>query len=379
MVEAKAPRKKRATKAKPALEVQPEQNTVDDNRPPNLEFSIEETPPPKKRGRKPKGGKIIPQPDVSQHSTKPVSNVILHLKCSLKDIEEPDCSAAAKCDPHEYNPDLQRHLVAYQDDTKMQYDYINKDNKNEYAYANEEYAATSNNVCTSCCKIQPGALFRGTLCIECYNKQENNVSTNEAGQEMNVSNKELNLKLKELKISLYKGQQHDKKSACFWCTYEYDNPPCYIPRHEVEGEVCGYGSFCRPECASAFLMKENIDDSIKFERYHLLNKVYGKVYNYDRNIRPAPDPHYLLDKFYGNLSIQEYRKLLNSDHILLVIDKPMTRILPELHEDTEDHASSTGTIMKKQTNTGVYKVKRQSETAKGPSKTTIMKERFGMK
>ena len=57
----------------------------------------------------------------------------------------------------------------------------------------------------------------------------------------------------------------------------------------------------------------------------------------------------------------------------------MTRILPELHEDTEDHASSTGTIMKKQTNTGVYKVKRQSETAKGPSKTTIMKERFGIK
>ena len=80
-------------------------------------------------------------------------------------------------------------------------------------------------------------------------------------------------------------------------------------------------------------MKENIDDSVKFERYHMLNQIYGKVYNYTKNIKPSPNPYYLLDKFYGNLSIQEYRKLLKSDHMLLVIDKPMTRILPELHED----------------------------------------------
>jgi hypothetical protein len=104
----------------------------------------------------------------------------------------------------------------------------------------------------------------------------------------------------------------------------------------MDGTIYGYGSFCRPECAVAFLMKENIDDSTKFERYHLLNHIYSKVYNCKKNIKPAPNPYYLLEKFYGSLSIQEYRKLLKTEHLMLVVDKPLTRILPELHEDTDD-------------------------------------------
>ena len=62
-----------------------------------------------------------------------------------------------------------------------------------------------------------------------------------------------------------------------------------------------------------------------------------KLYNYDKNIKPAPNPYYTLDKFYGNLNIQEYRKLLNNDRLLFIVDKPMTRILPELHDDNEDY------------------------------------------
>ena len=123
-------------------------------------------------------------------------------------------------------------------------------------------------------------------------------------------------------------------------------------------------------------MKENIDDSTKFERYHLLNKMYSKVYNYDKNIRPAPDPHYLLDKFYGNLSIQEYRKMLGTEHMLMIIEKPMTRILPELHEDNDGltNVNSSGVSSGK---TGMYRVKRQSEKQKGPTNNEIMKEKFG--
>lgn len=176
---------------------------------------------------------------------------------------------------------------------------------------------------------------------------------------------------------MYKNTGVDKKSACFWCTYDYDNPPCYIPKHQHGDELIGYGSFCRPECAVAYLMKENIDDSAKFERYQLLNKFYGKVYNYMKNIKPSPDPHFLLDKFYGNMSIQEYRKLLGTDHMLLVVEKPMTRILPELHDDIDDSANKLyGNNQNAQT--GVYKVKRQSEKQAGPTKSNIMKEKFGL-
>ena len=95
-----------------------------------------------------------------------------------------------------------------------------------------------------------------------------------------------------------------------------------------------------------FLMKENIDDSTRFERYNILNHIYSKVYNFNNNIKPAPNPHYLLDKFYGNLTIQEYRQLLNSEHLLMIIDKPMTRILPELFEDNDNFVYFQDTIYK---------------------------------
>ena len=36
--------------------------------------------------------------------------------------------------------------------------------------------------------------------------------------------KDINSKLKNLKLQLYKDSNPDKKSACFWCTYEFDNP-----------------------------------------------------------------------------------------------------------------------------------------------------------
>jgi hypothetical protein len=204
------------------------------------------------------------------------------------------------------------------------------------------------------------------------------IPTTPTDDDADVNIKDVNTKLKKLKINLYKNNT-DKKSACFWCTYEYDNPSCYIPKYEMDMQIFGYGSFCRPECAVAFLMKENLDDSTKFERYHLLNQIYSKVYDYKKNIKPAPNPYYLLDKFYGNLSIQEYRKLLKTEHMLLVIDKPLTRILPELHEDNEDFIMNIYGGNNQSTNTsGVYKVKRESEKQKGPSKKSIIKDKFGM-
>ena len=138
--------------------------------------------------------------------------------------------------------------------------------------------------------------------------------------------------------------------------------------------------FCSPECASAFLFKESIDTSTKFERYHLLNHIYCKIYNYEKNIKPAPNPFYLLDKFYGNLTIQEYRKLLKTQHMMMVIEKPLTRILPELHDDNDEFIMNMyGTSVQSQNSSGgVYKVKRQSEKTSGPTKNSILKETFGL-
>jgi hypothetical protein len=232
-----------------------------------------------------------------------------------------------------------------------------------------------------------------TLCKKCkcsLNDSQNDLKDGEGRGEVEpepnsesdkISIKDINLKLKKLRIQFYKNTLNDKKSACFWCSYEFDNQPCYIPKYEMDDTICGYGSFCRPECAVGFLMKENIDDSTKFERYQLLNQIYSKVYGYKKNIKPAPNPYYLLDKYYGTLTIQEYRKMLKTEHMLLVIDKPLTRILPELHEDNDEFILNIyGGVKSSQAaqSGGIYKVKRQSEKTQGPTKNSIMRDKFGL-
>jgi len=319
---------------------------------------------PKKRGRKPKGGKLIIKPDDINDETNTITNIILHLKCSMDDMSSHNTNISHYVnDPLQYNPLAPPTVTSYDTNITNHFSVYDSTDPTTVFPATEhnEVCVTEDTTCSLC---------KGLIDNDPVPQGVTDTDTD------NISMKDINMKLKEIKLQLYKSDYPDKNSACFWCTYEYDNPSCYIPKHNLDNQMQGYGSFCRPECAAAYLMKENIDDSVKFERYHLLNQIYGKVYNFKKNIKPAPNPYYLLDKFYGNLSIQEYRKLLKSDHMLLVIDKPMTRILPELHEENEDFMNnySAGTA----NNTGVYKVKKQSEKKKGPSKSELIKETFGL-
>jgi hypothetical protein len=321
----------------------------------------------KKRGRKPKGGKLISKTSETADKAPVVSNVILHLKCSLKDLNEYNVQLNKQIkNPMDYDPEVPPSIMSYTNNSAAFSLYETNSKRPESdAHAYLDVIAKS-------CDQQP------QMCSECSAKITEGPMYDYEDESVNV--KDINAKLKKLKMNLYKNTMNDKKSACFWCTCEYDNQPCYIPKYEMDNELCGYGSFCRPECAVAYLMKENLDDSTKFERYHLLNKIYSKIYDFKKNIKPAPNPYYLLDKFYGNLTIQEYRKLLKTEHMLLIIDKPLTRILPELHEDTDDfimniYGSTKGSATQAG---GVYKVKRQSEKQQGPTKTSIMRDKFGL-
>ena len=321
----------------------------------------------KKRGRKPKGGKIIVKPSDSNIKPSQITNIILHLKCSLNDLNDYNAHMNQQItNPTMYNPTVPPNIMTYNEDKTFFSLYENTESPADSIHKNYAYNETN--------KLS----VSDTICSLCNIKYNDDDVMVDDTADINI--KDINTKLKKLKISLYKNALPDKKSACFWCTYDYDNPACYIPKYNTPESIFGYGSFCRPECAVAYLMKENIDDSTKFERYHLLNHIYSKIYNYKKNIKPAPNPYYLLDKFYGNLSIQEYRKLLKSEHLLLVIDKPLTRILPELHEDNEEFILNLyGTSKTTTTNTsGIYKVKKQSEKQQGPSKNSIMRNKFGL-
>ena len=288
----------------------------------------------KKRGRKPKGGKIIYQTIDTNNNIESKPNIILHLKCSLKDLTV-----------------------------------------NMNANMNENM-----NVITNMNKPNADAN------IECYNFSSKNdlsfeiIETNSSTEDTDDCEydddkfeiKEIWKKLKQLEHNLHINNICDKKSACFWCTCEFDNPCIYIPKHFIKSSYHVYGCFCSPECACAYLMNENIDSSTKFERYYLLNHIYSKIYNYEKNIKPAPPPHYMLDKYYGNLTIQEYRMLFRNERLFFVVEKPLTRVLPELHEDNNDFIITNKIIPSNK-----YQIKKKIQK-KTQTKNTIVNEKFGL-
>ena len=300
----------------------------------------EQKPGGKKRGRKPKGGKIIQQVVPLNNNKESKPNIILHLKCSLKDLQTNTfMSTNVEC----FN---------FLGKNDLNYEIINSTNEN-----------TQNNIQNK---------------LNCIDNIITNEDTNDIYDDDNYSkNKENDIrdvwkKLKVLEHNLHVNNISDKKSACFWCTCEFDNPPVYIPKHFIKDSYHVYGCFCTPECGTAYLMEENIDSSAKFERYHLINHVYSKIYDYKKNIKPAPNPFYLLDKYYGNLSIQEYRSLLRNERLFLIVDKPLTRILPELHEDNDDFIINNKIIP---ANTLLIKKKLQK---KQQTKNVILNEKFGL-
>jgi hypothetical protein len=186
--------------------------------------------------------------------------------------------------------------------------------------------------------------------------EDNNFDRKINTSEKLLYNKIISKKLEDLSKQL-KTNNVNKKGACFWCTYCFDNDSIMIPKYEMKNIYYCYGNFCSPECACSYLMNENIESSQKFERYYLLNTIYSKIYNYEKNIKLAPSPFYTLDKFYGNLNIQEYRKLLKHERLLLIVEKPLSKLLPELYDENEDYILNNKSVNNKSAvNNKLYKI-----------------------
>jgi hypothetical protein len=99
--------------------------------------------------------------------------------------------------------------------------------------------------------------------------------------------------------------------------------------------------------------------------------MYGPIYNYEKSIKPAPNPYYLLNKYYGNLTISEYRKLFKSEQLIYMVNKPLTHVLPELYEDNNDFLVGNKIIQ----NNGI----RKNQLKKKSNKSNIINEVFGVK
>ena len=140
--------------------------------------------PNKKRGRKPKGGKIIKTNMLSEQNQQNVveANIILHLKCSTKDLQIKQYKLSA----FDYKPEIS--TIEGFNITDKSHDV------GEYNQPNQS------------------------------TKKNENIKKKEEKEEKKYNkkyNKEICQKLKELQKQLHFNNVSDKKSDCFWCTFSF--------------------------------------------------------------------------------------------------------------------------------------------------------------
>ena len=276
-------------------------------------------------------------------------NVILHLKCMLKDLDQYNYERNRIVkDPLQYNPDIPPEIKAYEEPDV----FSSALSGSAFCSTEEENRDKDKDVFPSLGLGISGLAYPHMICHKCKEQTDLPFSSNKQPVEQPELNpQKTQWKLKELKILFYTNDvKITKKTACLWCSYDFDNNPFYLPKQETLTNFIVYGCFCSPECATGYLFKERIDDTAKFERFHLLNKMYIPSCSDNENINPAPNPFLLLDRYLGNLTIQEYRDLLKKGRTFDVVEKPLSRILPELHADMNSGGGHS------------YKVKRSNGT-----------------
>ena len=95
------------------------------------------------------------------------------------------------------------------------------------------------------------------------------------------------------------------EAACFWCAGCFEGRPVVIPSLEERGIYKVYGNFCTLSCALSYLLTEQVDPQVRWERQALLNRMYKQV----SAIHPAP-PRESLSLFGGTLSHDQYRAII---------------------------------------------------------------------
>ncbi|QKF93947.1 putative transcription factor [Fadolivirus algeromassiliense] len=122
--------------------------------------------------------------------------------------------------------------------------------------------------------------------------------------------------------------------ACWWCTYNFDSMPCFIPEKYFDKKYFVFGCFCSFNCAAAYNLK--MEDAYVWNRYGLLKKLYNDIYNTNEEFTIAP-PREVFQKFGGPLSHDDYRKnckKCNKEYRFIM--PPMTSIVPLIEEGQAD-------------------------------------------
>lgn len=133
--------------------------------------------------------------------------------------------------------------------------------------------------------------------------------------------------------------------ACWWCSYNFDTIPCFIPDRYVNDKFYVFGCFCTYNCAMAYNL--NMADRKVPLRNSLIKELFTRIYKSTEQIYPAPQKE-LLQKFGGPLKIEEFRdnKFLCKKEYKIHLP-PLIPLLPSVEEIYRDPAENPKNIYKK--------------------------------
>lgn len=136
-------------------------------------------------------------------------------------------------------------------------------------------------------------------------------------------------------IDAYKHNTWPQKTNidCLWCCHSFTNKPVGIPIKKENDKYFMFGCFCNSHCAAAYNFDSKYSSNEIWERYSMLNMIYGSM---NEPIKIAP-PRLSLKKFGGKFSIEEFRESCKdkyNDYELIM--PPLRSIIPTLEEVTMD-------------------------------------------
>lgn len=106
-------------------------------------------------------------------------------------------------------------------------------------------------------------------------------------------------------------------AACFWCVGTFEGRPIVLPTQEEGGIYTVYGNFCTLSCGLSYLLHEQVDPQVRWERQALLHRMYKQLYP----IQPAP-PKECLRIFGGELSNDQFRNIIEKKQIRVDLHLP---------------------------------------------------------
>jgi len=218
--------------------------------------------------------------------------------------------------------------------------------KKETIHSLSSFHDSGNNATTTM-----GALKKKDLQIKQL-KNEIESLKKSTGQENTITitkeHKRIMVDLKLINLKDNKPVLVDKTNiSCFWCTYEFDTLPCFLPDRYFKGYYYVFGCFCSFGCAAAYNMK--MDDYRTHIRHGLLSNIYHSVFKTDKPV-PIAEQKEITTKYGGPISIDTFRDPLaicKKEHRMLI--PPMIPLISQIEEITKSDDIIPAQLKKKKT------------------------------